>query len=60
MNNRLEYNLKILDLLRDFLKNNPEIRFIQALWILNIISKEDRFYEESKETLKNLRNLTNN
>ena len=60
MNNRLEYNLEILDLLRDFLKNNPEIRFIQALWILNIISKEDRFYEESKETLKNLRNLTNN
>lgn len=62
--NRKEGNERLLQLLKDYLEANPDIRFIQALWNLKIIDKEpswnpgevnppiDRFYEESVRTLE--------
>lgn len=65
--NRKEGNEKLLQLLKDYLEANPDIRFIQALWNLNIIDDKiiegnghdivvlvDRFYEEPDETLKRI------
>lgn len=61
---RIDANLKLLEILRETLCKNPELRFIQALWHLNIIdfnSMEkmsgqivDRFYEEPVNTLKRI------
>lgn len=64
---RLESNKKLLELLEEYLNSNPDIRFIQALWNLDIIDRQvidacgfetsfivDRFYEEPKETLKRI------
>lgn len=63
--NRKEENKKLLKVLADYLENNPDIRFIQALWALGIIDREvidtsgfetsfivDRFYEEPDKTLE--------
>lgn len=44
-------NEALLHLLSSYLKKHPELRFIQALWNLNIVNKEDRFYENSPQTL---------
>lgn len=65
--NRIEANIKLLEILRETLCKNPELRFIQALWALKIIDSEivkedgmdvlsiiDRFYEEPSETLKRI------
>ena len=66
--NRKEGNEKLLQLLKDYLEANPDIRFIQALWNLHIIDGRtivlspeasyteiiDRFYEEPAETLKRM------
>lgn len=65
--NRIEANLKLLEILRETLCKNPELRFIQALWSLKIIDSKveegagheiivpvDRFYEEPSETLKRI------
>ena len=65
--NRIEANKKLLELLRETLCKNPELRFIQALWSLKIIDSKveegagheiivpvDRFYEEPSETLKRI------
>lgn len=58
--NRKEGNEKLLQLLKDYLEANPDIRFIQALWNLKLIDSKigegiiDRFYEESNETLKRI------
>lgn len=59
-------NQKLLKLLSGYLENNPDIRFIQALWNLGIIdhiplTKDkftvvDRFYEEPETTLKRILN----
>lgn len=62
---RIEANLKLLELLKETLCKNPELRFIQALWNLGIIDRakeewgkssyiRDRFYEESEDTLKRI------
>ena len=51
MINRQKYNSEILNKLQDFLKEHPDFRFIQALWALNIVYREDRFYEEPDKTL---------
>lgn len=63
--NRLQANRQILELLSDYIEQNPDIRFQQALWNLNIITRtgyakdkvliEDRFYEESDITLDIIR-----
>lgn len=65
--NRIEANIKLLEILRETLCKNPELRFIQALWSLKIIDSKveegagheiivpvDRFYEEPSETLKRI------
>lgn len=49
---RQESNKKLLTILKEQIINYPNLRFIQILWMLNIIDEEDRFYEESEETLK--------
>lgn len=49
--NRKKYNLEILEEVNHFLIQNPDMRFIQALWALNIVDEEDRFYEEPEITL---------
>lgn len=51
---RNEYNLKCLKKFSDFLMTHPELRFIQALWALNIVDREDRFYEEPDVTYKKI------
>ncbi len=57
MIDREKYNLAILNKLEEFLKGHPDFRFIQALWALDIINRDennliiDRFYEESNKTL---------
>lgn len=48
---RSKYNLEILEEVKKFLEKQPDMRFIQALWALNIVGKEDRFYEEPEITL---------
>ena len=65
--NRIKANIKLLEILRETLCKNPELRFIQALWTLKIIDSKveegagheiimpvDRFYEEPTETLKRI------
>jgi hypothetical protein len=52
---RENYNVQILEELREYLLKNPSIRFCQALYNLNIVGKEDRFYEESSKTLSRVR-----
>lgn len=64
--NRQEANKKILEIVTSAVENNPDLRFIQILWNLNIIDSKkfgdekiiviDRFYEEPKETLKRIYN----
>ena len=57
------YNSLILEALVDYLNNNPQVSFGQALVNLNIIkykftnnevSVRDPFYEESEDTFKYL------
>lgn len=66
---RLKYNLEILKILEEYIVNNPDIRFGQALYNLNItrtlqsvgMNQDDptqwcsEFYTESKDTLERLR-----
>lgn len=68
LNERIKSNQKLLELLKETLCKNPELRFIQALWDLGIIDARtitghgwglvlvptDRFYEEPSETLKRI------
>ena len=60
MNKRQEYNLKILQRLFVLIMDEPDLRFIQALWVLKLIDQDssfnikDRFYEEPEETLKRI------
>lgn len=55
--NRLTYNLEILKIIEQFLLNNPDLRFMQALNVLDLLSThgESRFYEESSKTLERLK-----
>lgn len=58
--NRLWYNLRILGLIIKFLKKNPDLRFIQALYATRILhSFDDYFYEEPDKTLKRLKQCLN-
>jgi len=58
---RLEANLEILKIIREYAKANPDLRFHQILWNLRIIDLkyqedgiEDRYNEESTKTLADL------
>ncbi|MBR5598403.1 MAG: hypothetical protein IKW39_00015 [Alphaproteobacteria bacterium] len=60
---RYEANKKILEILLKYIENNPEQRFIQILWNLDLINIgnseliEDRYNEESETTLNKLKIL---
>lgn len=41
--------------LLDFLIENPDLRFIQALWALGIADDRDLFYEPSERTLERVK-----
>lgn len=62
---RQKENEIILSVIQNYLKNNPNIRFIQALWNLGIITAEnsitggliieDRYHEESFTTINRMK-----
>lgn len=58
---RLKANLEILEIIKKFFKENKDIRFCQGLVILGLLKDKnnpggkDTFYEESIETLNNLK-----
>lgn len=64
---RIKANQRLLEILKETLCKNMDLRFIQALWALKIIDSKveegvgheiivpvDRFYEEPAETLKRI------
>lgn len=65
---RQEANFKIITLLTDYIYRNPDVRFTQALFNLginefkdnkfesNTLEVEDKYNEESVETLKTVQN----
>jgi hypothetical protein len=55
MKDRDKYNVQIIEEIREYLFKYPSIRFIQALYNMGIIDKQDRFYEESNKTLSRVR-----
>ena len=62
---RQENNLAIVDELKRFFEDYPQMRFIQGLWALGIITRdgefkiEDRFYEEPGQTLEKVKENVN-
>lgn len=47
---------EIISKIVEFLDKFPNVRFTQALYIMNILSKDrDSFYNTDKETLENIR-----
>ena len=59
MNSREKDNLGCLKLLTSYLTRHSELRFIQALWALGVVDREDRFYEEPSVTLKRMQEMDN-
>ena len=57
---RAKYNQECLTLLAQYLEAHPELRFIQALWALIIVDREDRFYEEPSVTLEKIKKAEQN
>lgn len=58
---RQEYNLKVLDMIKELILKYPDMRFTQVLWAAGIFRREvgekdieDTFYEESVDTFKKL------
>ena len=47
-------NRLLVDGLRRYFEQNADMRFIQGLWDLQIVSDEDKFYEEPVVTLEKL------
>lgn len=52
---RYKYNKEILNILADLIEKYPDWRFHQLLQNVRIEDFSDRFYEESRETLKRLK-----
>ena len=55
-NKRRKYNNKLLKVLKEYIKENPDFRFIQALTVLSIVSNLDRYNEESEVTFHRVQN----
>lgn len=55
-NKRRKYNNKILKIVKDFLKENPEFKFVQCLFLLGVVTNIDRYDEESEITYKRIIN----
>ena len=60
---RQQANFHIISILAAYLAENPDIRFQQALWSLDLIRRDseggfiDDFNEESIDTLRGLKEL---
>ena len=52
---RLEANIKILDITKQFAYMFPDMRFIQLLTTVDAILGTDQFYEESEVTLNRIK-----
>ena len=52
---RKECNTEILRKLTDYLRNNPTIRFNQALYNMDIITEENSYYTEPSVVLKRIK-----
>ena len=57
---RQKSNKKLLTILEEYITKYPNFRFIQLLWLLDIVNNDDRFYEESEETLETVLKKLNN
>ena len=53
---RLEANIKILDITKQFALMFPDIRFMQLLMVIDAIIDTDQFNEESSVTLERIKN----
>ena len=53
---RYENNKQILEILKNSIEANKNLRFVQILWMLNIVDNIDRFYEEPWVTIKRISN----
>ena len=57
--NRLEANRALLKLVSTVVEMYPDWRFQQVLWTMSITDGTDKFYEESVDTLKRVREHLN-
>ena len=58
---RQECNNKIIQKLSEYINKYPQVRFLQALYNLNIVcTNKDQWYEESQDTLKNIKKEKSN
>lgn len=57
--NRLEANRELLKLVSTVVEIYPDWRFQQVLWNMSITDGTDKFYEESVETLKRVKEHLN-
>ena len=57
--NRLEANRELLKLVSTVVEMYPDWRFQQVLWNMSITDGTDKFYEESVETLKRVKEHLN-
>lgn len=66
MKERQLFNLQIIQEILSIILDEPDLRFIQALWALGIIDRDenmnvkDRFHEEPEETLRRIRERLDN
>ena len=51
---RYENNKQILEILKNNIEENKNLRFVQILWMLNIVDNTDRFHEETWVTIKRI------
>ena len=54
--NRLESNIKILDITKQFAWMFPDMRFMQLLMVIDAVIDTDQFNEESSVTLERIKN----
>lgn len=65
MKERQLFNLQIIQEILSMVLDEPDLRFIQILWALRLIDRDenmnikDRFYEEPEETLKRIKERLN-
>lgn len=53
---RLEANIKILDITKQFAFMFPDMRFMQLLMVIDAVIDTDQFNEESSVTLERIKN----
>lgn len=53
---RLEANIKILDITKQFALMFPDMRFMQLLMVIGAVIDTDQFNEESSVTLERIKN----